>query len=359
MIDESFNRDFGFDYERVFKWRDNRNMAIATECFRETDNGKDGIYITLEDGSKETYHESYREVEFFANQTTPKEYCYLNLALNIYPLLLRLFPITNGCSPIGGKHDTIGTSFQKLSPLEQNEQAPIIARGFVAWFIAWQRKTNEQEEDYESDMDDFELDFMQGYFRDMQERYCCYLHVGRRWKGKDLTTPFEDEHLKTETEYYEQAKVSLPKYLGKHHPQLVKYALEFGKDYIEFAKETIAARRKYTEEQATAHRQGDKPTEGKEVAVSMARHKMFAEADHNRKLEDAVSKLSLYMGEEKAKCFLITTEGMTPTNAARRCPILEHGEGRKVYDIWCMYNDKTPTKSNYQNTFARKMKLNH
>ena len=362
-------RDLGFDFESLFGWGMHlRCAAIATESFRESDNGNDKVIHTLENGTKENYHETYSEVEFLANETSQNNFCYLELATNVYPLLLRLFPVVDGSSPIGGRHDTIGTSFQKLSPQEQNEQAPIIARGFISWFIACQRRTGEEVEDYDSDMDDRELDFMRGYYIDMQERNICWLHNGRRWKGKDLTTPFEDEHLKTETEYYEQAKVNLPKYLGEHHPRLVEYALDFGQDYLEFVKETIAKRRAYTEEQATAHRQGDKPTEGTQAASSMASHKMFpvAEAESDSKLEDAVNMICRYFENDKNKAreYLIITKGKTETEGGRQYCRAEpetskdYGNPFGVFKGFCFYNDivikdEEERKRRYKRRFAR------
>lgn len=350
-----------FDY-RVFDWRHTRHQCIATSCFLETDNGTKQLLRGLTDPDepcKETYHESYSRCVFFANKEHNGSYSYIELAYNIYPLLLRLFPVVNGSSPIGGRHDTQSTQFQKLSRQEQNERAPIIARGAIAWFIAWQRETTDQVEDYESDIDDFEEDFMRDYYMDMQERNIDWLHTGRRWRGIDLITPFEDEHLKTETEYYEQAKISLPKYLGEHHPRLVEYALEFGKDYLEFVKEAIAARRKYTAEHTTAHRQGDSPTEGKQATPPMVTGNVstVVEAGGHIGLEDAVMKLSCYMQEDEARDFLVKTKGLNPTAAARKCKQLDYGSGRKVYDVWCAFNGRTPNRSNYQNTFARGLKF--
>ena len=334
-------QDKGFDYESILGWE------------RKTERGYYGLcYYEFENGTNPKYFEEYEQD---SRSFYKVEYYYLNLATNVYPFLLRLFPVKNGCSPIGGKLSTKGLEFQKLPPHEQNKLAPIIARGMTGYVLNIFCFANRDFSDYMLPYEDEEE--MRDYYMIMQDRWID-LHDGRKWRGIDLTTMFEDEHLKTETEYYEQAKVSLPKYLGEHHPQLVKYALEFGKDYLEFAKKTIADRRKYTAEQAIIHRQGYKSTEDKQVASSMASSSVstIVEAESDSKLEDAVSKLS-FMGREKAKAFLITTRGMTPTKAARHCPILNHGEGRKVYDIWCMYNGKTPTKSNYQNTFARGMKV--
>lgn len=360
-----------FDYERAFGWRHTRHKDIATSCFLETDNGTKQLLRGLTDPDepcKETYHETYSCCDFLANKEPDGSYSYVELAYNIYPLLLRLFPVVNGSSPIGGRHDTQSTQFQKLSRQEQNEQAPIIARGAIAWFIAWLRETTDQVEDYESDMDDFEVNFMRDYYMDMQERNIDWLHTGRRWRGIDLLTPFEDEHLKTETEYYEQAKISLPKYLGEHHPRLVDYALEFGKDYLEFVKEAIAKRRKYTAEHTTAHRQGDSPTEGKQAAPPIASNNVstVVEAETDRKLKEAVEMARYGFGNDckKAESFLKDTKGMKEMTAGKDYYQREKIESKvrgnpiKVYEAFCLYNNiefrnDEERRRRYKNTFQR------
>ena len=160
----------------------------------------------------------------------------------------------------------------------------------------------------------------------------------------------------------------MPKYLGEHHPRLVEYALDFGQDYLEFVKETIAKRRAYTEEQATAHRQGDKPTEGTQAASSMASHKMFpvAEAESDSKLEDAVNMICRYFENDKNKAreYLIITKGKTETEGGRQYCRAEpetskdYGNPFGVFKGFCFYNDivikdEEERKRRYKRRFAR------